>query len=153
MTRLIIVDADGSFRSSLCDLACAAEDTEVVAETGDVRESLNLLAAPHSSVLFFGVERLQGEHLSFLRQVVRVAPKTRIILAARSADDRLVVDAFRIGLWGFVKKSAESIPEIMRAIRTVGRGGSFLTPHLTALVLDEFVRVSTRARPVSQAGK
>lgn len=153
MTRLIIVDADGLFRTSLRKLTRAANDIEVVAETGEVGEALDLLTAADGKVLLLGIENLERSHLSVLQQVVRVAPRTRVILAARSADDSLVMDAFRVGLWGFVKKSGGNALEIIRSIRTVGHGGSFLNPHLTALVFDEFVRLGTRTRAGSRAGR
>ncbi|WP_448627605.1 LuxR C-terminal-related transcriptional regulator [Geodermatophilus sp. URMC 64] len=71
----------------------------------------------------------------------------RVLVVSASADRATVVGAIAAGANGYVSKAAEP-QEIVRAMRTVAAGGSYLSPTLAGYLLDDARAIKLTEREV-----
>jgi DNA-binding NarL/FixJ family response regulator len=69
--------------------------------------------------------------LEALREVVALGLPSRMILLTMLPDGHLATEAFRLGAWGYLLKSAAG-EELITAINEVMEGRAYLTPGMTA---------------------
>jgi DNA-binding NarL/FixJ family response regulator len=74
--------------------------------------------------------------LGFAAEVLDAQPDLRIVVVTGSTDDRLVIDAVRIGIFGWVPKD-EPIEHLLEVIHGVLRGETWIPPRLLTSVIAE----------------
>ena len=91
---------------------------------------------PNVIVLDVGMPNLNG--LSAGQRLRQSLPNTKLIYLTMNHDPDVAAEAFRLGAKGFLLKSSAG-SELIEAIRTAVRGGSYVTPLMTEDVLGSFV--------------
>ena len=81
------------------------------------------------------VRLIDGSGIEATREIRARHPKTRVLMLTSFADDEALFASIMAGASGYVLKQVKS-GELLRAIRTVGKGESLLDPAVTASVLD-----------------
>ncbi len=124
----------------------------VVGQAGDGEEALARIEASQPSVAVIDVRLPRLSGIEVVRRAVRSAPETSAILYTGFADRGLLVDALDAGARGFVSKEAP-LDDLIRAIRTVAEGGTFVCPLLAALLVgaeatEKLPHLSKRQREV-----
>ena len=112
---------------------------EVVGIFADGLELVEGAAAldPNVIVLDVGMPNMNG--LLAGRRLKHSVPLAKLIYLTMNHDPDVAAEAFRLGASGFlVKNSAAS--ELVRAIREVVRGGSYVTPLMTGDMVGSFVQ-------------
>ena len=87
---------------------------------------------PDLVVMDIGLPGLNGIEASI--EILRHAPQTRIVILSIYDDENTVVSALRSGARGFVLKRA-SAADLIDALRTVARGGSYLSSQVSDSIL------------------
>ncbi len=92
---------------------------------------------PNVIVLDVGMPNMNG--LLAGQRLKQLMPSVKLIYLTMNQDPDVAAEAFRLGASGFlVKNSAAS--ELVRAIRVVVRGGSYVTPLMTKDMVGSFVQ-------------
>lgn len=133
-TKIILADDHLIVRQALRSLL-EREGFSVVGEASDGHEAVELARSlfPDVAVLDFAMPLLNGADAA--GQIVKVSPWTKPILLTMHKDDRYVLRALREGAKGFVLKS-QAADELVRAIREVCQGRTYLTPEISHSVID-----------------
>ena len=79
--------------------------------------------------------------LSILRSLQERAPQARILVLTMHADEDYLREALRLGASGYVVKSAAD-QELLAAIRAVMRGGVYIHPSMTRILLENLMPVN-----------
>jgi two-component system, NarL family, response regulator NreC len=113
------------------------EKIEVVGEASDGIQALTLVnrLAPDVIVLGHLLPKLNG--IQAARRVSREWPRTRTIILATCADERLVLEALRAGALGYVVKT-QAIEELVAAVHRVARGRVHLRGSLARTVVTTY---------------
>lgn len=143
--RLLIVDDHAVVRIGLRALLEAEEDVTVVGEAGTVAESVAQAEVLRPDVILMDVRLPDGSGVDACRTIRVRAPAARVLMLTSFADDDLVLDAIDAGAAGYVLKRLDT-DELVRAIRAVARGESYMDPAVTRMLVDR-VRRSTGAGP------
>ena len=108
---------------------------EVLGETGDGHVVLERVPAlnPQVAVLDIAMPLLNG--IDAARELAVASPRTRVVLLTRFADSLYVMGALRAGVRGYVLKT-EAVADLCRAIREVAGGRIYLSPGVSAAVVD-----------------
>lgn len=117
------------------------EGFEVVGEAANGREAAALAAAacPDVAVLDYAMPILNG--MDAAREVMRVCPRTRVILLTMHTDDRYVLEAVRLGIKGYVVKT--QVPtDLVRAIQEVLKGVTYLSPRVSPTLVQAYLAKS-----------
>ena len=131
--RVLLADDHTLVRSGMRALVDDLPGVEVVAEAADGRAALDRIdeMRPHVVLMDIAMPELNG--LDAAAQVQGRFPEVHVILLSMHAEEEYVARALAIGAAGYVLKNADAA-ELDTAIRTVARGGSYLSPEVARQV-------------------
>jgi len=133
--RVLLVDDHEVVRSGVRALLQATDDIIVTAEAGTVREAVDEADRARPDVVVMDVRLADGSGIEATREIRAKHPKTAVIMLTSFADDEALFASIMAGAAGYVLKQVKG-GELVRAIRTVGKGESMLDPAVTSAVLD-----------------
>jgi two-component system response regulator NreC len=133
---VVIADDHAVVRQGVRLLLEAEDDLEVVGEASDVREAQALLRSTTPDVLVLDLHMGPELSLSTLSELRSGSPDTAVVILTMDDDPAFVQPAWAAGAAGYVLKEA-SRTELIRAIRTVGRGGRYLDPATGGWALSQ----------------
>ncbi|MEU0544132.1 response regulator transcription factor [Nocardia sp. NPDC005978] len=137
---VMVVDDHPIWRDGVArDLAEAGFD--VVATADGVASAGRRAAAVQPDVVLMDMQLPDGNGADATGEVLRVAPRTHVLVLSASAERDDVLDAIKAGAIGYLVKSA-SATELTDAVRATAAGQAVFTPGLAGLVLGEFRRIA-----------
>jgi DNA-binding NarL/FixJ family response regulator len=138
MIRVVIGDDHGIVRSGLKLLIDRQRDMEVVAEAEDGVAALERTQAqqPDVAVLDVSMPRMTG--LQAAREIRSHVPDTRVLLLSMHDGERYFLEGLEAGAAGYVLKRAADT-DLIGAVRTVARGGTFLSDDAQRTLMDEWL--------------
>jgi len=124
-------------RDGLRELITQQGDMQVVAEAGDGRMTLAMVAdfSPDVAILDIGMPDLNG--IDATTQIQRDHPDTRVIALSAHSDKRFVTGMLRAGASGCLLKDS-AFDELALAIRAVAAGKTYLSASIAGVVLDDY---------------
>ena len=137
--RVLLVDDHEVVRGGIRALLQATEDIVVTAEAGSVREAIDEADRARPDVVVMDVRLADGSGIEATREILAAHPNTRVVMLTSFADDEALFASIMAGASGYVLKEVKG-GELVRAIRTVGKGESLLDPAVTSSVLDRLRR-------------
>jgi two-component system response regulator NreC len=126
---IAIADDHAIVRQGLRLMLEADEELSIVGEASDLGETFNLLQELAPRVLVLDLHMRHELSLSTISELRVVSPETAIVILTMDDDPAFVQPAWAAGAAGYVLKEA-SAPDLIRAIKTVGRGGRYLDPSI-----------------------
>jgi DNA-binding NarL/FixJ family response regulator len=158
--RVLLADDHDLFRAGIHALTRGLEGIEVVAEAGDGREALRLARIHRPDVILMDIMMPELNGLDATARLAAASPGTRTIILSMNAHEEYVLQALRAGAAGYLVKNI-SPSELELAIRTVARGGTYLTPAISGHVITAYLehaggevnslgRLTSRQREVLQ---
>ena len=134
-TRVLLVDDHEIVRDGVKSLINANPDLIVVAEAGTVKEAVDQAMRTKPDVVVMDVRLADGSGIEATREIRAKLDKTQVLMLTSFADDEALFSSIMAGARGYVLKKIRG-GDVVRAIRTVGRGESLLDPAATAAVLE-----------------
>lgn len=135
MLRILVVDDHEVVRLGLVTLLRRHPAFEVVGEAGGAREAMELVDIHHPHVVVMDVRMPEISGIEACRAIVSAHSDVQVLMLTSYADDAAAVSAVMAGAAGFMLKQVSG-PDLIRAIETVGQGGSLLDPKLASRVLS-----------------
>lgn len=134
--RVLLVDDHRMVREALRELLAKEAGIDVVGEAGDARAALDLARslAPNVVVLDIGLPDLNGMEVA--ARLVRAGNPAKIVALSAYCDKRFVIEMLRSGAAAYVTKSSAGA-ELVRAIRAVSAGQSYLCPEVAGTLVSE----------------
>jgi DNA-binding NarL/FixJ family response regulator len=131
-------------RAGLRALIDAQDDMEVVAEAGDGEAACRLAGQlkPDVAVLDVSMPVMGGGQAA--ERIRRERPETRVLALTVHEDRGYLQQLMQAGASGYLLKRAAA-DDLIHAIRTVARGGTYLDPNLTGKMLGNLVGGSAQA--------
>jgi PAS domain S-box-containing protein len=141
--RVVIADDDDQLRSAIADSIGAVPDMELVGSAADAESVIRMAGELRPDVVLMDV-RMPGSGARATREVLAVAPATRVVALSAYEDQSSVLEMLKAGAIGYqVKGSPEA--EILEAVRRAARGQLSLTSDLGgALVRDLLQEIEDR---------
>jgi DNA-binding NarL/FixJ family response regulator len=120
------------------------EGFEVVGEASDGREAIRVAERlkPDIAIVDLAMPNMNGA--SAARELARVAPGIRTVVLTAHRGEEQVLAALEAGIKGYVLKT-EAMADLVRALREVARGHTYLSPGISETVVDAWLR--RRDRP------
>jgi DNA-binding NarL/FixJ family response regulator len=137
--RIVLVDDHQLLRAGLRSLLSKERDLEVVGEASDGREAVQLVSqsSPDVVIMDIGMPNLNG--IEATRQILQVAPRTRIIALSMHSSAQFVSRMLEAGASAYLLKDCAH-DELLHAVRAVIAGQVYLSPAITGVVVDDYVR-------------
>ena len=138
-TKVLLVDDHALIREGLRSLLEKQPDVQVVGEAEDGRKAKELVAelSPDIVIMDVTMPRLGG--IEATRQITDEFPSVKVIALSIHSKRRFVADMLSAGAAGYILKEC-LFDELVQAIQAVAAGGRYLSPRITDVVVDDYVK-------------
>jgi two-component system response regulator NreC len=136
--RLLLVDDHRVVRLGLSALLQSEPDMEVVGEAANGAEAVALVQELKPDVVIMDISMPEMDGLEATRRI-KATCDCQVLILTVHAQERYLFPVLKAGAAGYVLKSTVD-EELIEAIRTVARGGAFLYPSATRMVLEDYLR-------------
>lgn len=140
--RIVLIDDHAVVRKGLRSFLGFERDLVVVGEAGTASEAVALTQRLRPRLILLDIKLPDASGMEVCRQLLAISPHLRILVLTSYAEDATVVAALQSGAHGYVLKDVGT-DELLRAIRTVAEGHSYLDPRITQQTLH-WIRTSWR---------
>jgi DNA-binding NarL/FixJ family response regulator len=137
--RVLVVDDHGLVRAGLRALVEKMSGVEVVGEASEGRDALKIVEARNPDVVLMDLAMPGLNGLETTARILRTSPATRVIVVSIHSDPESVLAAIDAGAAGYMSKDA-TVNELELALRSVLRGGTYLSPSISRHVVDDYRR-------------
>ncbi|HEX6588761.1 MAG TPA: response regulator transcription factor [Longimicrobiales bacterium] len=134
--RIVIADDHAIVRSGLAGLIASAGDMEVVGEARNGEETIRVVCAAQPDVVVMDVSMPGLDGATATERIRREAPAVRVLALTMHDDRAHLMRMLEAGATGYVIKRSPG-DELLRAIRSVGAGESYVDSVLAGAVLRD----------------
>ena len=142
--RVMLADDHQMMREGLRVFVSRQADMEVVAEADNGRTAVALAQKLHPDVVVMDVSMPEMNGLRATEILHESVPDIKILTLTRHTDTGYLQQLLRAGARGYVLKQSGS-EELVRAIRAVANGLSYLDPAITQEAVGVVSKGSTRS--------
>jgi DNA-binding NarL/FixJ family response regulator len=137
--RILIADDHGLVRHGARAVLNSQRGWRVVGEAANGPEAVQkaIQLKPDVAVVDIGMPELDG--IQVARQIRQALPDTQVLVLTMHESDQMVRRALDAGARGYLLKS-DLTECLARAVRAVSEGKRFLTPKVSDIVLEGFLR-------------
>lgn len=141
--RVILADDHTIVRHGLSKLIQQQENMKVIAQTGDGYSTIELTRdlSPDMVIMDIGMPDLNG--IDATRQIIHEFPNVKIIGLSMHSGKKYVIEMLKAGASGYLLKDC-ALEELIIAINTVAAGKIYLSPSITNVVVEDYVRNSKK---------
>lgn len=133
--RIILIDDHKILRDALKTVLDREHDIVLAGEASDGAEALKLVRENRPDVVVMDVGMPNMGGIETTRALLAEHPGLRVLALSTYSDRRIVLQMLDAGACGYVVKSAGR-DELLRAIRAVAQGRTYLCPEISAVVID-----------------
>ena len=141
---IVLADDHKLVRESLKSLL-EREGFQVVGEAGDGHTALERVRSLQPEIAVMDISMPSTNGLTAAREMARLSPATKTILLTQHDEDQYVSEALEAGVKGYVLKS-QAAHDLIDAIRHVSRGSVYLSPVISAALMEAYRTRSTRPK-------
>ena len=132
---VVLVDDHQVLRDAIKEILLRNADFQIVGEAANGADAVNVCRklSPDLVVMDIGLPGMNG--IEATGELARHCPQSRVLILSMYDDQDTVMAAVRAGAKGFVLKKA-CATELVEAMRTVARGGTYLGPQVSDMLLS-----------------
>jgi DNA-binding NarL/FixJ family response regulator len=147
---VVLVDDHKIMRDGIKAILKHSDEFHVVGEAENGADAVQMVRRlkPGMVLMDIGLPGLNG--IEATTEVLRHCPETRVVILSMYDDEHSVVSAIRSGARAFVLKKA-SDNDLLDALRTVAKGGSYLSPQVSDRLLNRIQRGDLESKQVPSA--
>ena len=148
--HVLLVDDHKIMRDGIKAILKHSDEFVVAGEAENGADAVQFCkkSRPEIVLMDIGLPGLNG--IEATTEVLRHCPETRVIILSMYDDEHSVVSAIRSGARAFVLKKA-SDNDLLDALRTVAKGGSYLSPQVSDRLLNRIQRGDLESKPLPSA--
>lgn len=140
--RVLVVDDHVILRQGIREMLNKEHDLKVIGEAEDEKGAVSLNMELKPDIVLVGMTLDHSSAMDIAKRLLRCSPDTRIVLFAGANDEKLLFEAVRIGVHGYLQKTL-SIDDLRRALRAVHCGERVLgESQAVTQVVIEFRRLA-----------
>ena len=138
--RILLADDHIVMRTGLRALLERQHNLEVVGETENGREAIDLVASlrPDVVVMDVGMPVLNG--IEAAKTIVSQNPTTAGVILSMHSDESYVMRALKAGARAYLLKESAAA-DLIGAIQAVSQNKSFFSPKVSRILSEDYVRV------------
>ena len=138
-TGILLVDDHAIIRQGLRSLLEKQPDLEVVAEAEDGRTATELVRELLPDIVIMDVTMPSLNGIEATRQICGDFPEVKVIALSIHSNRRFIGDMLQAGAAGYILKDS-LFEELVRAIKAVTAGDRYLSPRITGVVVDDYIK-------------
>jgi len=136
--RILLADDHRIIRDGICSLLNAEPDMEVVGEADNGRKTIKLVRELIPDVVLMDVSMPGLNGIDATGQITTEFPNVKIIALSMHQDEQFVAGMLMAGASGYLLKDC-SVDDLAGAIRSVAKGGVYLSPGIATHVVRRYI--------------
>ncbi|MEM6900281.1 MAG: response regulator transcription factor [Pseudomonadota bacterium] len=135
---VVLVDDHRIVREGLRTVLAGETDIDVVGEAENGRDSIALVRKLKPSIIVMDVSMPDLNGMDATQKILQACVDTRILALSGHQDEVFVKGMLKAGASGYLLKDCAS-EELLVAIRTLSRGGMYISPAVASVVVTDYV--------------
>jgi DNA-binding NarL/FixJ family response regulator len=144
--KVLLADDHAMMRGGLRMLLEQNAELAVVGEAEDGRETVRLVKKLSPDVVVMDIAMPDMNGIEATRQIVADHPGVKVIALSMHSDRHFVSEMLKAGATAYLLKQC-AVDELLAAIKTVLKNQTYLSPCISGVVVDHFVRSSSKSEP------
>lgn len=140
--RILIADDHTLMRQGIKALLEDEPDIVVVGEADDGRETVRLAHQLRPNVVLMDIAMPSLNGLEATRQIKHEHPEINVLVLTMYDHEEYLRQLLEVGASGYILKRAAA-SELVAAIRAVNAGEAVLSPSITRMLLNDYLRRET----------
>lgn len=150
-TKILIADDHAIIRQGLCAMLEKQPNIEVIGAVDDGKKALELVRELKPDIVIMDITMPNLNGVDATRKIVDEIRGIKVIALSMHSSRRFVTEMLKAGASGYMLKEC-LFDELIDAINTVLSGGIYLSPRMTGVVVDDYLkRLSSKYGPESPA--
>ena len=137
--RILLADDHRILREGIRALIEDQDDMEVIGEAEDGLATVKQVAQLQPDVVVMDIAMPLLNGLEATRQIHRDYPQVRVLILTMHENEEYIRQVLAAGALGYVLKDAAA-RDLLGAIRSVNQGEAVLSPAITRLVIEDYLR-------------
>ncbi len=137
--RILLVDDHTLMRSGIRALLEDEPGLSVIGEAEDGRSAVAQACKLRPDVVIMDIAMPLLNGLEATRQIRQQCPRVRVLILSMHDNEEYIRQVLEAGAMGYILKDAAA-RELISAIRSVYRGEAVLSPAVTRLVIEDYLR-------------
>ncbi len=137
--RVLLADDHKLVRAGFRAMLDSLGDVEIVGETGDGREALELIREHRPDVALLDITMPSLTGLEVAARVANEIPNVRIIILSMHTTEDYIARAVRAGVSGYLLKNADPV-ELELALRAAVNGQMYMSPTVSKQLVEDYLR-------------
>jgi two-component system response regulator NreC len=137
--RVLLADDHRILREGIRALIEDQEDMQVIGEAEDGQTTVKMVAKLNPDVVVMDIAMPLLNGLEATRQINRDYAHVKVLILTMHENEEYIRQVLAAGALGYVLKDAAA-RDLLGAIRSVYRGEAVLSPAITRLVIEDYLR-------------
>ena len=148
MYRVVIAEDHTLFRQGLKALLSLEPEFEVVGEAADGFQAIQCAKELKPDIILLDISMPRVDGMAAIREIKSVCPEAKVLILTVHKTEEHVLETLKSGASGYVLKDA-SHEEFLLAMRSVLQGKRYLSPDISARIVDGYLNGRETADPTS----
>ncbi len=131
----MLVDDHELIREGIKQIIELEEDINVIAQTGDGEEAVELAMKYNPDVILLDINMPKMSGIDVLRRLKDLGTTSRIIMLTIHNDREYLLETMKVGADGYVLKDSDA-EGLVKAIRDVKSGKTYIQPSIASLLIE-----------------
>lgn len=137
--KILLVDDHQIMRQGLRQLISSQSGMTIVGEASDGLSALIQLRSHKPNLVLMDVHLSSESGIEVTQRILAEAPSVKVIVLSSDSELQLILQALNAGVAGYVLKES-GCEELVRAIRTVMDHRIYLSPEVSSVVIQDFIK-------------
>ncbi len=142
--RILIADDHTILRQGIRSLLEREPDIQVIGEAEDGHTAIKLAGELQPDVVLMDISMPLLNGLEATRQIRRDSPSVKVLILSMYDNEDYIRQSLSAGAMGYILKDAD-VNELLAAIRAVYQNDAVLSPAITRLVIEDYLRWGDRS--------
>jgi DNA-binding NarL/FixJ family response regulator len=148
--RILIADDHALVRYGVRGLLQTHEGWKIVGEAANGREAVGEAKKLKPDLVILDLSMPELDGLEAIHQIVEAVPSAKVLILTLHESGQMVRRVFEAGASGYVLKSDLAV-SLLKAAKAVSEGKHFLTPKVSEIVLQGFLKNGDRPQQTEPA--
>jgi DNA-binding NarL/FixJ family response regulator len=148
--RIVVADDHELVRRGVKDLLHDEQGWKVVGEAADGIEVVEKVRKLKPDIAILDITMPAQDGLEATRQICEAGVETRVLILSMHESDQMVRRVLEAGARGYVLKT-DMAKHLVQAVSDVAHGKISLTPKVSEIVLEGFLKIKPEAKPIENS--
>ena len=139
--RILIADDHPMFREGVVQSLASEKDFTIIGQASNGKNTIEMAKELLPDVLLLDITMPDQDGITITKKISATFPVIQIIMLTASENEDDLMKALKAGARGYVLKGI-SAKELIKVIRTIAAGGTYISPDMANMILFELSQPS-----------